>query len=266
MVSSRHFFIPGFAFTRSVFFFGAVAFWLSLGGAGAATVISVNLQGANSTLLAPGDVTGAVPAGHWNNISEPEPGGYQTYSGPPIGLNDSTGAVTSVTLTSLFDGIDGLDGGPTSGTAQQVLFGGGLNNNWGSAGFTITGLDAFSSYSVLVYYTAYAFGGARLGEFVSSGNPGLTYYAAGISNYDSVFTLSASTDSGAYAPGNYVQFSGLTAATESITYQNSNNRVFMTGFQIVGETVPEPGVVTLAVAGLVFIASRARKISRGGGK
>ena len=218
---------------------------LSLGTAAAQTIISVNFQGGDPVGFTTGDTTGAVSAANWNNVaSSPTGVRYASFTGS-IALNTSSGAASGITLTTWAVGNDGLEGPDSDdSTAQKKLFGGGLNNHFGAASFTITGLDAFSSYDILVYYTAYAFGSTRNGAFTATGSPD-TYYAAGISTFETAFTQSNSTVSGTYAQGNYVKFSGLTAATEKITYGNENDRVFMAGFQVVGIPVPEPGAPVL---------------------
>ena len=110
-------------------------------------IVSVNFQGSDAAALAPADSTGVEAAGNWNNVSGT--------SGSSIALNDSSGAASGITLSSFsYSGLATTNGGFTDHSSpQKTLFAGGLGVNYGSAKFTLTGLSAYTSYDVLIYYS-----------------------------------------------------------------------------------------------------------------
>lgn len=232
----------------------AIAFLLSVSFACAQTVISVNFQGTNPTALGAGDVTGVASAGNWNNLA----GG----SGSNVALNDSLGLPSGVTLTSFGSTGLGEPNGPfgPNNTPQSSLIGGGLGVNWGEASFTLSGLNAFSSYNVIVYYSGGdSFPFTRNASF-SSSQSGTVFYIAGINSQYTTFTQSTSTTSGSPSEGNYVLYSGLTNATQTLTMTFVDNSMTLSGFQIVGTAIPEPGAwVLVTMGGMMGLLLRRRK-------
>jgi len=212
----------------------------------AQVLVSVNFQGGNTVGLAASDIAGASPFDgvNWNNALGA--------SGGPIILNDATGAASALTLTSYAAGPFGVDGPSTdNSTPQKILFGGALDVNFGNATFTIDGLSAFSSYDLVVYYDGgTSFPAARHADIIASGSA-LTYYVAGIDSVYDSYTQSNSTDSGTFASGNYVVFSGLIAGSETVTMEYGNNSMGLVGFQVLGtQAVPEPSTWALMTGGL----------------
>ena len=252
---------------------GAAMAFAAVTGANAQTIISGNFLGTDPNLLGASDSTGATAAINWNNITGDVAGPYPDapevlgqYTGDPIVLNDSTGTATNVQLTKFGNGVDGPEGGlTTDSTTQEVLFGGGLNNHYGPATFTLTGLDQFTSYDLTLYYaTPASFAQNRTAEFTTTGSA-LTYYVAGENGFGSGFTQSNSTDPLLYANGNYVTFTGLTAANESITFDAGGpqpENFALVGFQIVGSntplSAPEPSTWALMFGGLVLLVGMQR--------
>jgi len=213
---------------------------------------SVNFQGGDTGTLAPVDMTGATGyvGGNWNNETGT--------SGGPLVLNDSSGFTSDVTLTSFAAGPFGVNGPDTdNSSAQKTLFGGSLGVNFGPATFTISGLSAYSSYDLVVYYTGgTSFADSRDANITASGSS-LTYYVAGDNSAYTSFDLSNSTDSSTFASGNYVVFSGLTAATETVAMNYVNNNMGLVGFQVTGyeesAPVPEPSTWALMLGGLALL-------------
>jgi hypothetical protein len=212
---------------------------LSISAAQGATIISVNFQGSNPVALAPTDSTGATAAINWNNVTGASGGG--------IALNDSTGAASGITLTSYAAGPFGAEGGNTgNSTPQEILFGGGLNVNFGNASFTLSGLSAFSSYDIIAYYSGgTSFPDARHADFTASGTSTI-FYVAGINSVYTSYTQSTSTTPGTFTSGNFVTYSGLADPTQTITMEYGNNSMALIGFQVVGTAVPEPSTCVLA--------------------
>jgi hypothetical protein len=219
----------------------------------AQTLISLNFQGNDTVGLASGDNAGAAPyaAINWNNVT----GG--SYSGAPIVLNDSTGTPTAVTLNSFGAGYLSSSSGPNSdnSTPQNILFGGAVSSNSsfgsGPMNFTVSGLGGFSSYDLVVYYEGGdSFPTARDVTVTASGSA-LTYYGSGINNAFTAYTQSTSTTSGTFPNANYIVFSGLTAASETVSITTSDY-MQINGFQLSGtlDAVPEPSTWALMFGGL----------------
>jgi hypothetical protein len=222
-------------------------------GAANAAIISVNLQGSDTTGLAAGDSVGVVPATHWNNAPDT--------SSDPVTLNDSTGLASPVTLSSYgtTGGLSHTSGSSaTNATLQDTLFESGLTANYGTAVFSLTGLSAFSSYDLIVYYDAgTSFPTNRTATITDTGSSATTYYVRGSNSARTSYTLSNSTTNTTYAQGNYVRFSDLTDAEQTITYTFVSSPTSLVGFQIVG-TVPEPASLGLLAVGAVVLVRRRR--------
>ncbi len=214
------------------------------------TIVSVNFQGNNTNTLASGDSVGApgYAAVNWNNFSGA--------SGGPAVLIDSTGAASPVTLTSFAASGVGAAGptGPND-TPQAYMFGGGLGTNFGNSTFQIDGLAAFSSYDLVVYYSnGTSFPGSRTQEFTTSSSA-TRYYSSGTSSAYTSYTRSNSVTNSTYASGNYVLYEGLSASSELVTMYYVNNYTTMTGFQVIGTAVPEPGETAAIVSAFALVGA-----------
>jgi len=246
--------------TVTILFMGAAA--------QAATMISVNFQGTHATGLASGDIAGAgsYAAGNWNNTTMDV-----NTSGSPVVLYDSNNASTSVTLDSTTAGVFAGAGTASTGDSspQRILFGGMLasNSNYGNPPltFTLSGLDAFSSYDLVLYYDGgSSFGGLRNATFTASGSP-TTYYGSGFNTYNNSldsYTQSTSTTPGVFPNANYVVFTGLSDASETVSFY-STDWMNLTGFQIAGTVVPEPSSWALLAGGLFLLLGLRRLRSKG---
>jgi len=219
-------------------------------------IVSVNFQGSDAAALAPADSTGVEAAGNWNNVSGT--------SGSSIALNDSSGAASGITLSSFsYSGLATTNGGFTDHSSpQKTLFAGGLGVNYGSAKFTLTGLSAYTSYDVLIYYSGgNSFPQDRKAKVFDSASAVTTFYAAGYNSAYTAFKQSNSTDSTTFAIGNYVRFDGLTDPTETFTYSFNSSPTQMVGFQVIG-TVPEPASLgVLSLFGVAALSRRRRSVA-----
>lgn len=227
--------------------------------ANAQTVVSGNFSADGSFELTSTDTAGApsYESQNWNNLAGA--------SGGPILLNDSTGSASPVTITTYSAGLGEYGPGGPNDTPQAILYGSGLQTNFGNSTFELTGLDAFSSYDIVVYYSGgTSFPSSRHMEVVASGSSD-TYYVAGIGSVFTDYTQGTNVSSASYQSSNYVVFEGLTGATQTVSLNYVNNSVGLTGFQVVGTSIPEPGALSLlsgmAVIGVVFLWKR-RKASR----
>jgi len=201
---------------------------------------------------------------------------------PQTNWNNSDGALTGDTSANAADivgsqildsnGTDLLPGG------LDIAWGGALNawstNNTGNGDedlmrdyldngnewVTFTGLPAAytsAGYDVYVYFGAESGDGDRTGKY----SDGTMTYSYGVFSHSKSFptqyTLTTDTGSG-YPNANYAIFSGLTAASFTITqtYQNGNNG--MHGIQVV--QVPEPATMALlGLGGLGLLLGRKRR-------
>lgn len=241
------------------------------GTAFAQTIISVDFYGtaASENRLAPSDIAGAGPyaAANWNLVS-----GSSTNT--PAALNNSTGAVTPVSLSSVSvttpgGGLGRLDTAPITG--DQKLYEGNVSTDiwWASPGisFTLSGLEAFSSYDLVVYLTGMPYQDpTRRGSITTSAAGSPTYYSVSLGtsspqpgNPSANYVQVTSNDIDTPTVGNYVVFSGLTDAILTASYTAVNNVTGITGFQIIGTPVPEPATAVLLAAGGAVLAMARRR-------
>lgn len=231
----------------------------------AQVIISVDFYGTSPVeqrLLA-SDVAGVSPyaAANWNLVS----GAASTTD---VALVTSTGAATSVFLdsTTLSSGADIGSNGTTPLTGDQKLYDGfmGTDKWWAqpSLNFTVGGLEAFSSYSLVVYLHT-AFNGGRSGSMTTNDPFTQTFYfATNVTGNPqpgspAAYTQVTSTTAGTPTTGNYIVFTGLTADSLTASFTSIDNTHGIAGFQIIG--VPEPGAFSLSVLALAGLAIRRRR-------
>jgi hypothetical protein len=274
---------------------------LGIAALGRADVISANFYDvdqswwgaplAGSQTLAPTDVAGAFAAAGWQNIpvdsNSPMPSG--------VVLTNSNNAATTATLTfhsqvgaaalngipeAYFVGWNGASGWtgdatqvPTA-TATQKLYGayvGTSGNDGRTMEFTLANIP-YANYSIYLYLLTQSNSSASAELFTPDGggaygatptqtgyaeNGGWTYWNTGPSSYV------AST--GGFGNGaDYVQFSGLSGATQSIDINDSadpaqgGGGIGLAGFQIVAAT-PEPASAALLILGALPLVLRRKK-------
>ncbi len=217
-----------------------------------------NAADANSTdptIMAPGDTTGVVPQAHWNTVTFrdwydaggmiPVTFGTNTavVSHPgPTGLVDSTGAATTVNVTSnavapYFESANAAYAGTTA--TEKMLYG---FTQIGSTvdTLTITGISA-PKVDVYAYFAinSTADTEATLG--------GTSYYFSNPAGDQSTFTQATNTTPGVYTQsGNYVLWSGVTPSSGTVAFSFSSPdspNAGLAGFEIV--LLPEPSSIVL---------------------
>lgn len=219
-------------------------------------VISINV-GNNGTVGA-GDAVGAEPAQNWNNLL-----GVNNPSSSS--LVDDSGALVSGLSVAFTGNQNTFNNSPTP---TQAMLSGFLSGNPMSA--TISGIP-YATYDVYVYYagfvsnysltwtatdndtatpleTVYSVRGSWAGPQAPGGALVLSQYAG----------LSEATDAAiAGDGGNYLKFSGLTAANLTIAETSGNgfNENGFSGLQIV--QIPEPA--TMGLFGLAALGILARR-------
>jgi hypothetical protein len=227
--------------------------------------IGVNFEGAGAVTLAPTDVAGAVAQDHFNNTP-----GVPTSGGSSVTLSmlaDSTGAATATNLTFTADYNQG--GTAASSSGYDELFAGGIESPYaaGPTGAATNNRDTldlsaipYSSYDVYIY-VANAPGSIYQNTSDSSIGTNSLAYTAG------------SPGEGVYTAGvNYVEFTGLTGATQYFVASDATNSAGggfnsrIDGFQIV-DVVPEPGTWALlgvGCAAIVLLTVRRQRLTKVG--
>jgi len=219
--------------------------------AGAATV-SINFVGrggANGTLF-PDEVAGVVPAANWNNVRPDNEFGINYASGA---LVDETGATTTTTVAWTNIGPYFINTG--TGTPNNVMFNGYLDNFAEVRTLTISGLSAGQVYQVYLYSDGDNGTNSRTGFFTMGGvTTGIT---DGPGNFDGTFVGVAPGTTGV---GNYTVFTLTGATSYDLTFHGTTAddlpRAALNGMQIV--PVPEPAAALLGLAGLLPLLRRRR--------
>ncbi len=232
---------------------GAGVAMLTIGQASGST-ISINVGGFDHDHDVTTGTAGVVDVGNWNNL---------------------TGAVANPTGTSLIDdsGVATTAGISSSGWLYNTFndFGDNrknmLSNFIGrdgdpisSATITLTSIP-YATYDVYIYYTAYWMGnGGEIQPWTESEGSTTLYGLRGplsggqLTGYQQYQTTSHATAladadaAGGTAGGNYLVFSGLSAANLTLTSSDPNQdgwkMVGLSGIQIV-EAIPEPSLLSL---------------------
>lgn len=228
----------------------------------AAAIISVNFTGGGFggspaiSLLAT-DLAGVVPAGGYNNVPSAN-------TASPLALQDADGLATTMTLAITgsvgpYSTISGAGINPQGGDEK-------LNTGFLAGNSTLT-LSAipYASYDLYVYTL-----NDNESRIQTTTVGGLSYYqdppnaASRVDqniNTTYPYTLATSTSLGSpTANANYVRFTGLSGAAQTVTVFASGNG-YINGFQVVA--TPEPTAIHIAAAGgLALLGLRRRGAKR----
>jgi uncharacterized protein involved in tellurium resistance len=180
---------------------------------------------------------GVVSANNWNETK-----------GSSLNYNDGTASGVTLALAGGFGdwGIGGATSPDGNGQYNKAIFDG-YYNCLGST-LTLSGIS-YSTYSIIAYISSD--GDGRTGT-VSDGST--TYSFSTIMrnqvDHDPSVTLIQSIDTGLSHPGaNYVVFSNLTGANQTLTIANGSDGMGFAGIQI----VPEPAtMLLLGLGGLLL--------------
>ncbi len=239
------------------------------GNPAAAGPIGVQFTGGGGVALAAGQTAGLIPQSNYNVV----PG----VSGSGLVLKDNSGVVTTASLsftTNESGYVTNLSSDPV--TPDEILNDGILNGTLGTnPTITITGIP-HALYDLIVYTLDTEIRNQRVTATTGAGSTSFTVRspngdAPGYqdSNAGTPYTyLQGTTNSQTPVPGSdYVRFSNLTGnvtihadAQISTFPSNTNNNVFINGFQI----VPEPRVTLMllfAVPLVAYLGGRKRTIA-----
>lgn len=213
-----------------------IALFLSLASAASAQLINVNFAQTYAGKAVLGTTSDA-----WNTLNNPQNG-----ASTPIGLLDSAGSSSGVTLTYTtgftYSGINPAGSGYNPGLFKSYAY----TNTGSSATMTLFGLAANSAYH-LIFYGGNGIAGAngRVIGWSVNGGAVKTLTQAANSGYVSTST-SATTYSGNYL--DYGSVSSTAAGTLSIVISNPSGESDMAGFQIERGTQVSPSLVSVNFA------------------
>ena len=228
-----------------------------VGSAGAST-ISVDFHGVTqTTTLTAADIAGVVPATTWNPAF-----GNNNFAGIPV---DAPTLVGAATVGWASTGSANTSPNSLATPDHQMMEGylTGSTNADGTispASVRVTGLNlpglGWTSYDLYVYSDTSKNGPSVLIDLYT---PGLTSYThtelvAGTYGTPTFSYLDSQTS----PAGNYVVFTGLTATNFNFNASplSSINEAAINGFQLVGNTVPEPSTGLLALLGISALVLR----------
>jgi PEP-CTERM motif len=245
----------------------AAAATLAVAGMSSAATpyIGVNFVGGGggpgaATTLDPTDVAGLVPQGNFNNVT--------TTTGAGVALVDSNNAATGVTLTFAGQGL--WTAGTGTANANQKLYNGYLDgSDTGTA--PLLGVNSYSlsnvpagTYNLIIYAQPDGLDG-RDQDYTLNGDVSTKVFLSSDagSSFDTFGFVrgSATSQDGAGATGNYVEFDNISLAsvgTISWAGHSDTFRNFANGFQLVN--APEPATLSLlGVGGVALLGRRRRK-------
>ncbi|MGN6554497.1 MAG: PEP-CTERM sorting domain-containing protein [Verrucomicrobiota bacterium] len=242
---------------------------LTVGQLQAGEVISINVGGMNNTDDVLGSA-GVVNAGNWNNLTTVDnPSGSS--------LLNSSGAATTLSLSST-GWLRNTFNDP--GDDRKDMYSNFLAHEGDPIGNATISLSSipYATYDVYLYYNAfYMNNGGEIQTWTES-QGGTTLYGlrgptsggqlTGYQQYQTSSYATASSDAdAAVLGGNYLVFSGLTAANLTLTSSDPNQTGWkmegLAGLQIVeASPVPEPSSLgLLGIAGSLLFAFRSRRQS-----
>lgn len=167
--------------------------------------LSINFVGRNADALyplAPTDVAGVIPVANWNNV-----GDGNVTAGAQFPLFDSVGNPTPVTLT--YNAQDAWHSGATSDANHKMMY--------GFIKFDANGGDITLTNVPDGNYNVYVYSQSDNSRYVNLSIGGTTYYLGpSETDFPGTFTQCSNTD-GTYAPGNYVEFTGVQPVDGAIT-------------------------------------------------
>jgi hypothetical protein len=207
--------------------------------------ISVQFEGASGGGNTPGvltaaQVAGVYPLDNWN-VDDNVSGGTQA------NLKNSTGATTAASITVDYYNSQ-YASGDSQATPNGIMMSGGF---WSGGGYTVTATDIpYAKYSVYVYMlnddNPYRRYGLTLGS--------TTYWGAVFNGNGDVippFVLDTQTSElaeGTQMQANYVEFTGVTGSSFTITGVTPDGNVAMMGIQIVNSVAGPPVAVIPAIS------------------
>ncbi len=234
---------------------------LIMAGSAAASTVSVDFHGVTqTTTLASTDIAGVVPADTWNAAL-----GNNNVSGILVDAPTLTGAAT-VGWTSA--GSNNTVPNSLATPDHQMMEGYLLGvANPGTtpipASVRVTGLNmsglGWTSYDLIVYSDTSINGPTVQIDLFTPSPTSLAHTELVIGAYaPPTFSY---VDSQTSPAGNYVRFTGLTATNFSFqaTPLSSINEAAINGFQLVGNTIPEPSTGLLALLGMTALVLRRKR-------
>jgi hypothetical protein len=236
----------------------AVTSALFMIGSAAASTISVDFHGVTqTTTLTAADIAGVVPTTTWNAAL-----GNNNFAGTPVDAPTLVGAAT-VDWTS----TGSANTSPNSlATPDHQMMEGYLTGSTNADGTTspasvrVTGLNlsglGWTSYDLYVFSDTSKNGPSVLIDLYTPSITSFTHTELIIGTYaPPTFSY---VDSQTSPAGNYVVFTGLTATNFNFeaTPLSSINEAAINGFQLVGNTVPEPSTGLLALLSISALVLR----------
>ncbi len=201
-------------------------------------------------------IVGVVPQGNWNNVTG-NVGTQANVAGPMAGsLVDDSGIATSMSLSFSSTNSWATSTGALTGNAE--LLNGYLDNTNTATPTTITlaGIP-FAAYDLYVYVGSDT--NNRTGHVTLTGNS-TVYFKTTAAPFDGAFTQATGTSTVDANAAEYVKFSGLSGAGQSLAVGRDGGNVGVYAVQVV--EVPEPSSVILTffygAAGLLVWQRRRR--------
>lgn len=187
----------------------------------------------SNRLFQPTDIAGVEAVANWNNANAVNNG---TYSG----FVDSAGAPSTLSISSTTGG-----GADTWNTWDFTTFDRNINSDWANnlTQMVISGI-AYLNYDIIVY------AGANFGNDDTDITIGVTTLNLNDTTGGNPLRTPALTQG-----IDYVRFTGLSGASQTVDFANVANGIGVGGFQVV--QVPEPSsALLLGLAGLVAFRRR----------